>query len=801
MCNDFFFIQNTETGLYVCLQTFIGVGKDFLPIHHHKTGSCTYLHRRRIRQRIETEAAEPHPKITKLAIGVDGGFNPDSEEAMYNTTETNTIVVYPSMEQIPLNHSDLPRKITECVTGILEAESAGRLEELKDLVGTWDGEKLIESQFARNLEQINNGKKIPPSGWKCEACDLKENLWLNLTDGSILCGRRFFDGSGGNNHALEHYAKHKYPLAVKLGTITPNGGDVYSYTEDTMVEDPLLAQHLAHFGINVAKMEKSDKSMVELEIDYNQRIGEWSILTESNSTLEPVYGPGYTGLVNLGNSCYLNSVIQVVFSIPEFRNFFYPPDEIFHNSPEDPSSDFNCQMAKLAYGLYSGRYSMAPVAPNEDNEGIKPQMFKNLIGRGHQEFSSKRQQDAQEFLLHLINQLDRNFRIEGKTSNPTKSLAFQIEDRVECSTSHQVNYTTRSEYVLPLPIALDKVLNQSEVTAYQEKKKQLEAEGKQIDPNDIVRPKVSLADCFDAFIAPEVIEDFYSTAIQGKTSAIKTSKLKSFPDFLFIQIKKFALGDDWQPKKLDVSLQVDDIIDLTRLRSSGLQPGEELLPDRQIDPGSGSPSRSSSIFSFDQSSLGQINSIVEMGFTIDAAKRAVYSTSGGGLDAALSWLFEHKDDVDLNEPFTLDQGEACSSSSSFVPDTDALAMLKSMGIPDTSAIRGLKETDNNVERAIEWIFSHQEKLTVSFMVDDGQITLEETIDNPSNTAAAPVCRDGKEQYRLIAFISHMGSSTLCGHYVAHILKDDKWVIFNDSKVAVSENPPKQLAYLYLYARQ
>lgn len=61
------------------------------------------------------------------------------------------------------------------------------------------------------------------SGWKCSKCDMKENLWLNLTDGSILCGRRYFDGSGGNNHAVEHYRETGYPLAVKLGTITPDG--------------------------------------------------------------------------------------------------------------------------------------------------------------------------------------------------------------------------------------------------------------------------------------------------------------------------------------------------------------------------------------------------------------------------------------------------------------------------------------------------------------------------------------------------------------------------------------------------
>lgn len=55
---------------------------------------------------------------------------------------------------------------------------------------------------------------------------MRENLWLNLTDGSILCGRRYFDGSGGNNHAVEHYRETGYPLAVKLGTITPDGAGI-----------------------------------------------------------------------------------------------------------------------------------------------------------------------------------------------------------------------------------------------------------------------------------------------------------------------------------------------------------------------------------------------------------------------------------------------------------------------------------------------------------------------------------------------------------------------------------------------
>lgn len=46
----------------------------------------------------------------------------------------------------------------------------------------------------------------------------------------------------------------------------------------------------------------------------------------------------------------------------------------------------------------------------------------------------------------------------------------------------------------------------------------------------------------------------------------------------------------------------------------------------------------------------------------------------------------------------------------------------------------------------------------------------------------------------------MGSSADVGHYVCHIKKNGRWVIFNDEKVAESQAPPKDLAYIYLYKR-
>jgi len=38
--------------------------------------------------------------------------------------------------------------------------------------------------------------------------------------------------------------------------------------------------------------------------------------------------------------------------------------------------------------------------------GIRPEMFKTLVGSGHREFSTRQQQDAHEFLLHLLTLID-----------------------------------------------------------------------------------------------------------------------------------------------------------------------------------------------------------------------------------------------------------------------------------------------------------------------------------------------------------------------------------------------------------
>jgi len=110
------------------------------------------------------------------------------------------------------------------------------------------------------------------------------------------CGRKNYDGTGGNNHAREHSTESGHTLVVKLGTITPDGNAcrnisflfsihflfmlktfllffeifflyclaVHCYGCDEEVQDENLAEHLANFGINIAKLQKTEKTITEL---------------------------------------------------------------------------------------------------------------------------------------------------------------------------------------------------------------------------------------------------------------------------------------------------------------------------------------------------------------------------------------------------------------------------------------------------------------------------------------------------------------------------------------------------------
>jgi ubiquitin carboxyl-terminal hydrolase 5/13 len=357
----------SDTGLFVSLRTFQGVGSRYLEEHSAKTGSKLYVHCKwtQVRKSVPEAAAEAAP--TKLAIGVEGGFNVggDLEVVKENrlaviVDASRTCVEASRTCTFPLSDSAIPEFVVKICEGIVE--HAGLRSSVNDS-DTWSGDepKMI-SKYADGLPFVDNGKRISndPSTWKCEASGETNNLWLNLSTGYIGGGRRNWDGSGGSGAALQHYIDtgRQYPLCVKLGTITPHGADVWSYAddEDTLVLDPNLSEHLSRLGIDIMKLEKTEKTLSEMEVEMNLNY-DWARIMEGGKDIQAVSGPGLIGLRNIGSSCYLNSVLQTLCAVPELADrYFLNEDRIRLSAPSDAENDFPLQMSKLVSALLSDRY-------------------------------------------------------------------------------------------------------------------------------------------------------------------------------------------------------------------------------------------------------------------------------------------------------------------------------------------------------------------------------------------------------------------------------------------------------------
>ncbi|GMJ01489.1 ubiquitin-specific protease 14, TITAN6, TARANI, phosphate deficiency root hair defective1 [Hibiscus trionum] len=771
----------SEGGLFVDMNTFLAFGKDHVGWNYEKTGNPVYLHIKQTKKLVSED--RPLKKPTLLAIGIDGGF--DNNEPEYE--ETHNIVILPSYATLPFPSVELPEKVRLAVDAILMAEGAER----KEQVAAWTADKKQISAYAMDLRQIGD-VVVPPSGWKCAKCDKRDNLWLNLTDGMILCGRRNWDGTGGNDHAVEHYKETGYPLAVKLGTITSDleAADVFSYPEDDSVIDPLLAQHLAYFGIDFSSLQKTEMTTAERELDQNTNF-DWDRIQESGQDMEPIFGPGYTGLVNLGNSCYMAATMQVVFSTQSFCRRYYMNQSLklaFETAPADPTVDLNMQLTKLAHGLLSGKYSLpasekdgtaTPRVKDAKQEGIPPRMFKAVIAASHPEFSTMRQQDALEFFLHFLDQVEHSNAVNPEL-DPSRSFKFGVEERILCS-SGKVAYNKRLDYILSLNIPLHEATNKQELEAFNKIKAENMLEGKDVSSDEIVRPRVPLEACLANFAAPEEIPDFYSSALKAKTTAVKTAGLTSFPDYLVLHMRKFVMEAGWVPKKLDVYIDVPDIIDISHMHSKGLQPGEELLPEAapEGEAESSHPVANEAI----------VSQLASMGFNQLHCQKAAINTSNAGVEEAMNWLLSHMDDPDIDAPISHGAKGAETSI-----DQSAVDTLVSFGFQEEVARMALKTSGGDIERATDWIFNNPNLCAASAM------GMMNTSSNSTPTPVDAGLPDGGGRYRLFGIVSHIGTSTQCGHYVAHILKDGRWVIFNDDKVGASINPPKDMGYLYFFER-
>jgi ubiquitin carboxyl-terminal hydrolase 5/13 len=618
--------------------------------------------------------------MTKLSIAAE------TETDRYDTI--TTVKCYEcGVDEVDKSTGKLP----ELVDAVLKANTFARQEEVK----AWEQEMTacehtlcLEQDTARQIESQSLGH--------CSECELNENLWLCLSCGNLGCGRQQFGGVGGNSHGVGHTKSTGHPVAVKLGSLTADGtADIYCYACDEERVDPELPNHLAHWGINIKDRVKTEKSLTEMQVEQNLR-WEFAMTTEDGKELKPLFGSDFTGLKNLGNSCYLNSTLQALFAIPEFRDRYYLPEQT-PPSAAQPAEDLETQLRKIADGLISGRYSKpdSDVVSSEDSaevphqRGIAPAMLKHLIGRGHAEFSTMRQQDAFELLMHLLKLISRSQHV-APSKDPVDAFRFVMEQRLQCISCKRVRYRTDEQENISIPVPIRRVPKEArmEVT---------DSEGKADSKDQEEFESVTLKECLDIFTAEEMVE-LTCGACGSKDGFTKRSLFKTFPSTLAVNARRFELVN-WVPTKQDVPVIVnDEPFSFDIYKSKGLQDSEELLPE---DADSGSSSK----WTPNEAALSMLEA---MGFPRVRCEKALHATGNEDAEAASNWLFAHMEDPDIDTPVDFNAGSASAKGAPATIDPEQIEMLGAMGFNAPQARQALKETGGDMERAVEWLFSHPE---------------------------------------------------------------------------------------------
>lgn len=609
-----------DGGLRVCLTCFQGFCKEHVGLHFEKIG---------------------HPLVLHIKCTTDAGE--DDKEDRISKLQRLEI----KAEEEPEEHYTYSVHCLACAAGSLDEADEAIKNTSDAVIKAVAARKRIEVQAwsDKPVECTHTANPETPSGpvaatrRVCTECSLDSNLWCCIACGAVGCGRAQWDGTGGKGHAMQHYVATRHPLAVKLGTVDPDDpsrADIFCYPCDELRACHKLSDALPLLGL--ARATPYERSMAELNVEQNARF-DFSMADADGQQYPLASGRGFLGLRNLGNSCYMASVLQSLLVLPLFSDRVLPEGHL-RECPVDPPACLRCQLAKIGAARDCGLH-------------VAPWMFKAAASAGHAEFAGSRQQDAMEFLEHLLSSISRIDRTTTTTNSSATGLSARTASLFELGTQECIRCMQCGKQRFTKPARnMAIVLNvASSLRAHPEDVVFARREGN----TKPIMSRIPLSTCLADYFADDPVDLRCTAECPSRQAEKRTTALSPCPPYLVVQVGRFTMTPEWTPAKLDD-------VEITGCTSLDISPfiGTEQSSSKE--------------------DTALIQQLVEMGFPRRLCVQA--ADQGADVESAMTWI--------LAQPPI---------------DPAQLLLLTSAGFGEDEAAEALERCEGSAEAAIDHLLS------------------------------------------------------------------------------------------------
>lgn len=423
--------------------------------------------------------------------------------------------------------------------------------------------------------------------WRCLECTSDKENWMCLNCGQVLCGRY------ENGHALHHselHTQHNVCLntlncmvyCYKCDDFVINGKHLLDNLRKEFNNDELYSSSESNpASASSSDSGCSDETMLNVTSPITSRGLRPRKRTNSNSNgnVSPTKKKlrKVIGLRNLGNTCFMNSVLQSLNNIEEFSLYFNELPSLETKSPQ--------QQQKRVYYSRSMRESVSDANVAEElrkvlinlshggdgTRAISPECLFLVIWKVVPQFRGHRQHDAHEFLRYMLDRLHTELQcVSTATATTESNVDLAIDDAQKHTTkdwngspnsiTSETNGTIRKRSSIVTNVFGGTL--QSEVRCLicgMISKKHdpfldlsLDIPEKFYKESDSDgRPVCNIADCLSSFTEIEELAEtelYYCSSCKCKQKSTKRFWIRRLPNVLCLHIKRFRWNNFFRTK-------------------------------------------------------------------------------------------------------------------------------------------------------------------------------------------------------------------------------------------------------------